>query len=149
MFEPFLEARKRLVERNAEAAEFVRQEGAGEADIEPSARDCIQHADLAGELERMIENRHDGSGDEPRAPGARRGGGEEDDRVGRIAAVALEIMLDGADMGKAERVGFLGDGERFREIGARALLLGSDAGEELHSELHVFRSLDRGALHVA
>jgi hypothetical protein len=33
----------------------VRQKGAGKPHIEPAPTDCIQHADLTGKLERMIE----------------------------------------------------------------------------------------------
>jgi len=35
----------------------VRQEGAREADIEAAAANRVQHADFAGELQRMVEDR--------------------------------------------------------------------------------------------
>jgi len=63
LFQPFPESLDRFIGRDAEAAELMRQEGAGEADIETAARQRIDHADLTGELQRMVEDRQHGAGD--------------------------------------------------------------------------------------
>ena len=97
---PFVEARAALVDATAEARELVRQERAREADIEPAAGDGVEHADLARELERMIEDRQHRAGDESGALRARRCGGEEDDRVGAVAAILVKVVLDGTDVAK-------------------------------------------------
>src|SRR5690606_13835206 len=66
LLDAFGEAIAALVGRDAEAAELVRQEGARKADLEPAAGDGVEHADLARELERIVEHRQHGAGDEPR-----------------------------------------------------------------------------------
>ncbi len=76
----------------------------------------IEHGDLAGELERIVERRHHRAGDQTHLFGALRRGGEKQHRVRAIAAVAFEIMLDRTGMRIAEFVGFLGDIEALRKI---------------------------------
>ena len=137
LLQALAEARLRFVGRNAEAAEFVRQERARKADVEPSAGNAVEHADLAGELERMVEHRQHRAGDEPHGLGALRGGAEKHDRVRAVAAVAVEIVLDRARVGEAQLVGFLGDRERLRVVVGRALVGMIDGGKKLHTELHV------------
>ncbi len=129
--------RLRFIRRDTEAAEFVRQEGAREADVETPAGNAVEHGDLAGELEGMIEHRQHRSGDEPHRFRALRHGGEEDDRIGAIAAVSREIVLDGARVVKAQLVRLFGDREQFRVIVRRALVGMIDGGKKLHTELHV------------
>jgi len=114
----------------------VRQERACQTDVEAAAGDRVEHRDLAGELERMIEHRQQGAGHQPHVLRALRQRRQEDDRIGRVAAVRLEVVLDGACVGEAERVGFLRQRERFGEIVLGALLPGPDAGKKLHAELH-------------
>src|SRR6185437_2427486 len=94
LLQAFAKPRHRFVRRNAEAAEFMRQESACEADIETAARDGIEHSDLAGKLERIVERRHHRAGDEPHLLGALRDSGQKQYRVRAVAAVALEIVLD-------------------------------------------------------
>jgi len=50
LFEPLAKAGHRLVRGTAEPAKLMRQERAGEADVEPPAADRVEHADLACEL---------------------------------------------------------------------------------------------------
>src|SRR6185437_4200038 len=145
LLDAFAVALDRFVGRDAEAAELVRQEGAREADIEPPVADRVEHADLAGELQRVVEDGKHRAGDQPHAPCALRGGGQEQHGVGAVAAVIVEIMLDDAGMGEAESFGFLGDVERFGEIVARRFLLGLHVGKELDAEFHrclPLRSID-------
>ena len=78
------------------------------------SRDRIEHRDLAGELERVVEDRQHRAGDQPRSLRALRRGGEEDDRVGAVAAIGMEIVLDGADMAPAVAIGKLGRGAGIR-----------------------------------
>ena len=136
LLQAFAEARLRFVGRDAEPAEFVRQERAREADVEAAAGNPVEHADLARELQRMIEHRQHRPGDEPHAARALRQRRQEDDRVGAVAAVAIEVMLDRARMREAELLGLRGDGEAFGKINVGALLARVDLGKKLHTELH-------------
>ena len=129
LLEALAKARLRFIGRDAEAAELVRQERARKADVEPSAGDRVEHGDLARELERMIEHRQHRAGDQAHRLRALRQRGEKDDRVRAVAAVAGEIVLDGAGMGEAERLGFLRDRQRFRKVVGRALVGMIDAGK--------------------
>ncbi len=137
LLEAFAEACLRFIGRNAEAPEFMRQERARKPDIEAPARNAVEHRDLARELERMIEHRQHRAGDEAHRLRALRHGGEEDDRVRAVAAVAREIVLHGARVAEAQFVGFLHDRERFRVIVGGALVGLIDRGKKLHTELHV------------
>ena len=114
----------------------MRQEGAREADVEAAMRNGVEHGDLAGELDRVVEGRHDRAGDEPHVFGARRRRRQKHDRIGAIAAIALEIMLDRARVGVAERLGLLGDGEAFGKIIRGALVAWPEIGKKLYAELH-------------
>ena len=136
LLETFAEAGDGRVGRNVEAPEFVRQEGAREADVEAAARNGVEHGDLAGELDRVVEGRHDRAGDEPHVLGARRRRRQEHDRIGAIAAITLEIMLDRTRVGIAERLGLLGDSEAFGKILRGALVARPEIGKELYAELH-------------
>src|SRR5262249_7545887 len=113
LLEPLTEALVRLIGRNAKPAKLRQQEGARKSDIQPSAGNGIEHRDLAGELERMIEYREHRTGNEAHAARALRNRSEEHDRIRRVAAVAREIMLDCTRMGKAQRFCFLGNRERL------------------------------------
>ncbi len=110
------EAGDRLVERDPEFAELVRQKGACEADVEPAARDRVAHGDLAGELEGVIEDREHGAGDQTCSLGPLRGSGEEEQRVGAVAAIPMEVVLHDADRVVPEPVSGLGDVECVAEV---------------------------------
>ena len=71
-----------LVEAHAEPLELVRQERACESDLESTARDRVEHADLTRELERVVEHGEHRAGDEPHRRRASRRGGEEDSGLG-------------------------------------------------------------------
>jgi hypothetical protein len=115
----------------------VRQERARKADVEASARDAVEHRDFAGKLERMVEHRQHGAGDEAHGARALRHRRKEHDGVGAVAAVAREVVLDGAGVGEAELLRFLRDRKRFREVVGGALVGVVDGGKELHTELHL------------
>ena len=87
LLQPLAETCLRFIGRDAETAEFVRQECARESDIEPSARNAVEHGDLARELERVIEHRQHRAGDQTDRLRALRHGGEKDDRVRAVAAI--------------------------------------------------------------
>ena len=129
LLHPFAEPRDRLVWQDAEAAEFVRQKSAGEADIETAAADRIEHRDLAGKLQRVIECRQDSAGDKPRPARALRRRGEKHDRVRTAAAVMVEVVLDDADMAETQPVGLLRQVERFPEIDFGRSLSGRTSGK--------------------
>ena len=50
LLQAFAEAGDGFVGRNVEAPEFVRQEGAGKADVEAAAGNGVEHGDLAGKF---------------------------------------------------------------------------------------------------
>ena len=138
LLEAFAEARLRFIGRDAEAPELVRQERAREPDIDPAAGNAVEHGDLARELERMVEHRQHRPGDEAHRLRALRHGGEKDDRVRAVAAVAGEVVLDGARRCRKPRCfGFFCDRQRFRVIIGGALVGVVDGGKKLHTELHV------------
>src|SRR5262249_5834088 len=136
LFEAFAETRLRFIGRDAEAAEFVRQKRARKSDVEPSARNAVEHRNFAGELERVVEPGQPRAGDEPHRLGARRRGGEENDRIGAIAAVTGEVMLDRARVRKAQWFRFLRDRKRLGVVIGGALVGVIDGGKKLHAELH-------------
>jgi hypothetical protein len=130
------EAGDRLVRRTSEAPEFVRQKSASKPDIEPAAADRIQHADLTGELQRMVEHRQRRARHEPGMAGALRSRGQKKHRVRAVPAIVMKIMLDDADVGEAELFRLLGEDERILKIFGSRFLLGPYVGKELHTELH-------------
>src|SRR5215470_18327944 len=107
LFEALAEARLRFIGRDAEAAEFVRKKRARKSDVEPPARNAVEHRDFAGELERVVEYGQHRAGDEAHRPRALRYGGEENDWIGAVAAITGEIVLDSACVGKAQSFRFL------------------------------------------
>src|SRR6516165_4506955 len=64
LLEALVEAGATLVHRNAKPAEFVRQKSADKADFQAALRNRVNHTDLPGKLQRVIENRQDGPGDQ-------------------------------------------------------------------------------------
>ena len=117
----------------------MRQKGAGKPDIEPAAADRVQHSDLAGQLERMIEDGQHGASYQTglaRALGGRR---QKNHRVRAVAAIMMEIMLDDPDMSEAEIIRLFRKSERLSEILCPSFLFRLDVGKELYPELH-FRS---------
>jgi hypothetical protein len=136
LFHALAEPRHRLIRRAAEAAEFVRQKSPREPDIEAPAADRVQHTNLAGELERVIEYRRDRAGHQTSATRALRGRGEKEHWVRAIAAIVMEIMLDDANVGEPEFFRLLCEEERFVEIFAARFLLGLDVGKKLHAKFH-------------
>ena len=125
-----------MIWRPAKAAKLVRQKSAGKTDIETPAADRVQHADLTGELERMVKDRQYGTRHQARAPRALRGGGEEQHRVGAVPAVVMKIMLDDADVRKHELLCLLHKGESIAKILGTGFLIGPDIGKKLHAKLH-------------
>ncbi len=57
LLDALLEAGPALVEGASESSELVRQKGASEAHVEAARRDRVEHADLPGQLERIVEDR--------------------------------------------------------------------------------------------
>ncbi len=103
-------------------------------------RDRIEHADLARHLERMVEHRQHGARDQTHLLRALRGSGQEQQRVGRVAAVGGEVVLDHAHVRVAEVLAKLAQIERIVKIRFRRDLV-SDRREELQTEFHCPRRL--------
>jgi hypothetical protein len=96
--------------------ELLRQEGAAEAGVEAPAAHVVEHGQLATEVRGMMERRDHRAGDETDAPGARGDRRQEHARIGRMAAVAEERVLDRLDRAVAERVGALGKAQALRVV---------------------------------
>ena len=118
-----------LVEAHAEPLELVRQEGACESDLESTARDRVEHADLTRELQRVVEDREHRAGDEPHRRRPSRRGREEDERVRRVPAVVVEVVLDSADVREPEGLGLLGEPERLSKYWLAGVVSGPTDGK--------------------
>src|SRR5262249_55912430 len=125
-----------LVEADAELGELVRQEGAGEADLDPAVADAVQHADLAGKLQRLVECGKHRAGDQLGLLRHHRGGGEKVGGIGAVAAVRMKVVLDLPDVGIAELVGEAAQMHGLAEILLTRFLLRSDARKEIQPKLH-------------
>ena len=120
-----------LVHGPVEALEFVGQEGPSEPAVQAAVGDRVQHADLAGYLQRVVEDRQHGAGEQPRLAGALGGRGEEDMGRRAVTAVGFEVMLNRADLGEAEFVAEAGQVQAFVPILLPRFFFGADVGEEL------------------
>ena len=94
----------------------MRQKCTGKPDIEPPATDRVEHADLAGELERMVEDRQNRPGDQTSPARALGGSRQKNHRVRAVAAIIMEIMLDDPDVSEAEIIRLLREGERLSNV---------------------------------
>src|SRR6185437_5386295 len=103
---------------------------------QPAVGDRVEHGDLAGELQRVVEDRQHRAGDQLRLLAALGCGRQEQQRIGRIAAIRVEIMLHGADMAPAVGIGELAESQAFVEILLARFLRRADIGKELHPEIH-------------
>src|SRR3954468_11390007 len=100
-----LEALARLGHRHAVDLKLLWQESAPESRVESALAHVVEHRQVAAEMRRMMERRDHRAGDEPDALRARGNRGQEDARVGRMAAVIVEGMLDCLDARVAELIG--------------------------------------------
>ncbi len=137
--DPLLEARPALVHGDAEGIELVGHEGPRDADVEPAAADGVEHRELAGQLQRMIEDGQHRAGDHPHAPRPLAAGGEEETGVGAVAAVGREVVLDDLDAVVAQVVRDLGQLEHLLEVLAAGDPVGLGVGEVVDPELHTSR----------
>src|ERR1700758_3901462 len=117
----------------------MRQERAREADLEPAARDRIEHADLARKLERMVEDGEHGSGNEAGLLAAHRGRSQEYDWVWAVTAVGVEIVFDRTDVRVAEFVAYRDQIERLLPIILSGLFGRPYVRKELNTEIHLTR----------
>ena len=98
LFHALVETRDAFVKRDPESIVLVGQERPGKADFRTTARNRVQHADLAGQFQRVVEYRQDSPGHDPGVLGPLRCCRQENDRVGAVAAIGMEIVLNGSDM---------------------------------------------------
>ena len=143
LFEPFIEAGAALVHGDSEAGEFMRQERARKTDLQAPAGDRVRHPDLTGQLERMVEHRQHGPGDEPDRMRHRRGRAEKYQRVRAVAAVGVKIMLDRAHIGEAQLLGEAGKLQRLAPILIGRLLRGPDRRERTARRIPSIRPVAR------
>ena len=136
LFDALAKAGHRIVRRAAEPAKLVRQKGTREPDIEAAVADRVQHADFAGELQRMVEDRQHRTRHQPRPARALSRGGEKQHWVGAVPAVVMKIMLDDADVGEPEFLRFFHQAKRITKILGAGFLLGPDVGKKLDAEFH-------------
>ena len=71
----------------------------------------------------MVEDWQHRAGDQPGLARALGGRGQEECRIGAVAAVRLEVVLDRPDMAEAELVEQVDECERLGEIGLGRLLV--------------------------
>src|SRR5262249_1517472 len=90
----FFEARSALFHAHAEDVELLWDEGASKSCVEASLADVIEHRQLAGELDGMVERGYHGAGNQPDASGAGRDGRQQDDWIRTVTAVIVEVVLD-------------------------------------------------------
>ena len=88
----------------------------------------------------MVEYGQHRAGDEAHHLRALRYGGEENDRIGAIAAVTGEIVLNRACVGKTQCLRRFRDRKRLGIVSGGALVGVIDGGKKLHAELHVVPS---------
>jgi hypothetical protein len=88
----------------------------------------------------VVEYGQHRAGDEAHDPRALRYGGEENDRIGAVAAVTGEIVLDRACVRKPQSFRFFRDRKRLGIVSGGALVGVIDGGKKLHAELHVVPS---------
>ena len=112
----FLEARAALVHAHAEHLELLRDEGAAEAHVEAAVAEVVEHRQLGGELDGVVEGGDDRARDRPDPRRAGGDGGQEHDGIRRVAAVVEEVVLDRLDRVEAELVGALGQAQALREV---------------------------------
>src|SRR5215469_14985002 len=134
--EALAEAGHRFVRRAPEPTKLVRQEGARETDIETPIAYRVEHADFAGELERVVEDGQHGTRHQAHAARALCCGGKEQHRVGAVTAVVMKIMLDDTDMGETEALRFLYEIERVAKVFGAGFLFGPYIRKKLHAKLH-------------
>ena len=136
LIQAFVKAGAQLVRRYPEAAKLMRQERARETDLDAPARDCVEHGDLAGKLERVVEHGQYGTGHKAHRLGALRQRGEKHNRIGAVSAISFEIVLHRPSVGEAQGLGLFGDREAIGEIAGGIALTRAQGGKELNSELH-------------
>jgi hypothetical protein len=93
LLDALVEAGTALIHRDTEAGELVGQECAREPDLHAAVGDRIDHADLTGKLQRIVEHRQHRAGDEPDGPGDCACRTQEYEGVGTVAAIRMEIVL--------------------------------------------------------
>ncbi len=133
----FLEARLRLLHRNAEADELVVPVALADAEIQPAARQQIDRRRLFGQQHRIVPGQHDHRGAKPQRARARADPGEQVQRRGDLAE-AGEMMLDDEGALIAERLGLddvfdvVLEAGGAVDVGAAALRLRRAKESELH-----------------
>ena len=125
-----------VIEADTEPGEFMGQECPRHADIRPPAGNGIEHRDFAGEFERVVECRQHRAGDQARLFRALRRRRQENDGVGTVTAIGMEIMLDGADMRVAVLIAQVDKAQRFFPVIPPGFFRRPHIGEKADPEFH-------------
>ena len=133
---PLVEAGDAFIQADAELLELVRQEGARHAEIEPAAGDRVQHARLAGDLERVVEHRQHRAGDDARVLRPLAGGAQKHHRRRAVTAIVEKVVLDSAHMRVAVDVHQIAERQALRKILGAGLGVRADGRKELDAEFH-------------
>jgi hypothetical protein len=149
LLDPFAEAGYRFIGRDAKATELVGQERPGEPDIETAVTDRVEHTDLAGKLERMVEDRQHRACNQAGTARALRRGRQKQHWVRAIAAIIMKIVLNYSNMGKSELFRFFGDPQRIIKIFGTRFPLGWHIRKKLNTELHGTLAAIRRVLLIA
>src|SRR5712691_3941540 len=137
-----VEARGRLLLRDAEAGELIGAIALADAEIEPSVRQEVEGRRLFRDQRRIVPGQHDNRGAEADPLGAGGEVGEQVERGGDLAEPG-EMMLDQEHAGKPE---LLGGHHVFDEIVVALAVAGgaaARAGAAEQSEFHAATPLLR------
>jgi hypothetical protein len=131
-----LEARPALLHGDPEAVELVGHEGPRHPHVEPSPAERVEHRELPGQLQGMVERGQDRAGDHAHARRPLGARGQEHGRVRAVATVGREVVLDHLHAVVAEGVRPLGQGQRLLEVLPGRDPVRAAVGEEADAELH-------------
>ena len=116
-FDAFVEARIRLLHRDAEPGEFVVPVPLADAEIDPPARQQVEGGDLLGQQHRIVPGQHQHRGAEAQGRGTRPNPGQQV-QARRHLAKASEMVLDQECTDIAECLGLNIALNEFPEAGA-------------------------------
>jgi hypothetical protein len=136
LLDPFVEASAAFVHRDAEPDEFVGQKCAGKPDFDPTTGDRVDHADLAGKLQRMIEHRQHGAGHQPNGLRHRCCGRQEDQRIRAVSAIRVKIVLHSPHVGESKLLCVLRQLQRLTPVLLGRLLARANRRKELDAKFH-------------
>src|SRR5262249_31758487 len=107
-----------------------------EAHVEAAVAEVVEGRQLRGQLDRIVEGWNHRAGDRADPLRAGRDGGQEDHGIRRVAAIVVEVVLDGLDRTEAEPVGALDQAQALGEVFRRRIVARAERRKEVEAELH-------------